>query len=151
MSHLHALVISAKEPLMPAAACVPNLVGRFARVALASLLLTIASTIPALAQSNPASRHQRSDAAVNRQITLGVGKSLAIDLPRDARDVIVANPAIANAVVRSARRVFLIGVAVGQTNVFFLDAQGQQIAGYDIEISRDLAALRLALRSLAPG
>ena len=151
MSHLHALVTSAKEPFMPVAACVPNFVGRFARIAAASLLLTLASTIPALTQSNSASRHQRSDGAVNRQITLGVGKSLAIDLPRDARDVIVANPAIANAVVRSARRVFLIGVAVGQTNVFFLDAQGQQIAGYDVEISRDLAALRLALRSLAPG
>ncbi|WP_204269380.1 pilus assembly protein N-terminal domain-containing protein, partial [Klebsiella oxytoca] len=77
--------------------------------------------------------------------------SLPVDLPRDARDVIVANPAIANAVVRSARRAFLIGVAVGQTNVFFLDAEGRQIASYDIEVGRDLGGLRQTLRSLLPG
>ncbi|MBA5844826.1 pilus assembly protein N-terminal domain-containing protein, partial [Escherichia coli] len=71
---------------------------------------------------------QSAEQSANRAVQLGVGKSLPVDLPRDARDVIVANPAIANAVVRLARRAFLIGVAVGQTNVFFLDAEGRQIA-----------------------
>ena len=49
--------------------------------------------------------------AASQLLHLGIGKSVVVDLPRDARDVIVANPAVANAVVRSARRVFLIGVA----------------------------------------
>src|SRR5687768_13011119 len=43
-----------------------------------------------------------------RFLALGIGKSTVIDLPRDAKDVLVANPAIANAVVRSARRAYLI-------------------------------------------
>src|SRR5262245_52880849 len=63
-----------------------------------------------------------------RFVPLGVGKSMVIDLPRDAKDVLVANPEIANAVVRSTRRAYLIGVKVGQTNVFFFDAEGRQIA-----------------------
>lgn len=139
-----------KAASMTIAARAARFVGRSAAAAAAGLLLATVAVDPALAQSRAVSRHQ-ADSSANRAVTLGVGKSLAIDLPRDARDVIVANPAIANAVVRSARRVFVIGVAVGQTNVFFLDAQGQQIAGYDVEVSRDLAALRMALRSIAPG
>jgi pilus assembly protein CpaC len=84
-------------------------------------------------------------------IPLGVGKSVVIDLPRDIKDVLVADPKIANAVVRSARRAYLIGVAIGQTNVFFFDAEGKQIAGFDIAVKRDLNGLRAALQHLAPG
>ncbi|MBX6425072.1 MAG: type II and III secretion system protein family protein [Variibacter sp.] len=83
-------------------------------------------------------------------IPLGIGKSVVIDLPRDAKDVLVANPAIANAVVRSARRAYLIGVGIGQTNVFFFDAEGRQIAAFDIAVTRDLNGIRAALRKIAP-
>ena len=44
-------------------------------------------------------------------VTLGVGKSVVIDLPRDIKDVLVADPKIANAVVRSSRRAYIIGIA----------------------------------------
>jgi pilus assembly protein CpaC len=83
-------------------------------------------------------------------IPLGIGKSVVIDLPVDVKDVLVADPKIANAVVRSARRAYLIGVAVGQTNVFFFDAAGRQIAGYDIAVTRDLNGMRAALRQALP-
>jgi pilus assembly protein CpaC len=86
-----------------------------------------------------------------RFVPLGVGKSFIVDLPRDAKDVLVADPKIANAVVRSARRAYLIGVAVGQTSVFFFDAQGRQIAGFDVAVTRDLNGLRAALKRAVPG
>jgi len=86
----------------------------------------------------------------SRFIPLGVSKSVVIDLPRDIKDVLVADPKIANAVVRSSRRVYLIGASVGQTNVFFFDADGRQIAGFDIAVTRDLNGLRAALRQLLP-
>jgi pilus assembly protein CpaC len=118
--------------------------------ALTALVAAVAALPPALAQQSTVVRQQRPLTAGGAAITLGVGKSLPVELPRDARDVIVANPAIANAVVRSARRAFLIGVAVGQTNVFFLDAEGRQIAAYDIEVGRDLVGLRQTLRAALP-
>jgi pilus assembly protein CpaC len=74
-----------------------------------------------------------------------------IELPADAKDVLVANPAIANAVVRSARRAYLIGVAAGQTNVIFFDGEGRQIVAYDIVVGRDGAGIREALRKIMPG
>ena len=88
--------------------------------------------------------------ATSRFIPLGIGKSVAIDLPSDIKDVLVADPKIANAVVRSSRRVYMIGVAVGQTNIFFFDADGKQIAGFDIAVTRDLNGVRAALKQSMP-
>src|ERR1700686_2511524 len=88
--------------------------------------------------------------ATSRFIPLGIGKSVAIDLPADIKDVLVADPKIANAVIRSTRRVYMIGVAVGQTNIFFFDANGKQIAGFDIAVTRDLNGVRAALKQSMP-
>jgi pilus assembly protein CpaC len=88
--------------------------------------------------------------ATSRFIPLGIGKSVAIDLPADIKDVLVADPKIANAVIRSSRRVYMIGVTVGQTNIFFFDAAGRQIAGFDIAVTRDLNGVRAALKQTLP-
>ena len=86
-----------------------------------------------------------------RFLALGIGKSVIIDLPREVKDVLVADPKIANAVVRSAQRAYIIGAAVGQTNVVFFDAAGQQVAAYDIAVKRDLNGVRAALKQTLPG
>lgn len=86
----------------------------------------------------------------SRFLAIGIGKSSVVELPEDAKDVLVANPKIANAVVRSARRAYLIGVAAGQTNVIFFNGEGRQIAAYDIEVGRDSGGLRAALRKMMP-
>ena len=85
-----------------------------------------------------------------RPLSLGVGKSVVIDLPRDVKDVLVADPKIANAIIRSAQRAYIIGAAVGQTTIVFFDSSGQQIAAYDIAVKRDLNGLQTALKQLLP-
>jgi len=84
-----------------------------------------------------------------RFLALGVGKSVVVDLP-DIKDVLVADPKIANAVVHSGQRAYIIGAAVGQTNIVFFDSAGQQIAAYDIAIKRDLNGVRAALKQMLP-
>lgn len=86
----------------------------------------------------------------SRFVPLGIGKSVVLDLPRDIKDVLVADPTIANAVVRSSRRAYIIGVKVGQTNMFFFDAEGRQIAGFDIAVKRDLGGLQAILKQALP-
>ncbi len=86
-----------------------------------------------------------------RFLSLGIGKSVVVDLPRDVKDVLVADPKIANAVIRSPQRAYVIGGAVGQTNVVFFDGDGQQIASYDIAVKRDLNGVRAALKQTLPG
>ena len=86
----------------------------------------------------------------SRSVALGVGKSVVIDFPRDIKDVLVANPKIANAVVRSSRRAYVIGSEMGQTNVFFFDADGRQMAGLDIAVTRNLNGIRAAIKQVLP-
>jgi pilus assembly protein CpaC len=85
-----------------------------------------------------------------RFLPLGVGKSVVIDLPREVKDVLVGDPKIANAVIRSAQRAYIIGAAVGQTNIVFFDAAGAQISAYDIAVTRDLNGVRAAIRQITP-
>jgi pilus assembly protein CpaC len=85
-----------------------------------------------------------------RFLALGIGKSVVVDLPRDIKDVLVADPKIANAVVRSAQRAYIIGAAVGRTNIVFFDSAGQQIAAFDIAVKRDLNGVRAALKQTMP-
>jgi pilus assembly protein CpaC len=90
-----------------------------------------------------------SDAGLH-SVALGVSKSLVVDFPRDIRDVLVADPTIANVVVRSSRRAYIIGIKQGQTSVFFFDAQGKQIAGLDLAVMRNLNGIRAALKHVLP-
>jgi len=85
-----------------------------------------------------------------RFVSLGIGKSFVIDLPREIKDVLVADPKVANAVVRSTQRAYIIGAAVGQTNIVFFDSTGAQIAAYDIAVKRDLNGVRAALKQSLP-
>jgi pilus assembly protein CpaC len=114
--------------------------------------LTLAALLAPAAASDdvataPISSHMQTKV---RFLALGVGKSVIVDLPRDSKDVLVADPKIANAVVHSPQRAYIIGEAVGQTNVVFFDAEGQQIAAYDIAVKRDLNGVRAALKQMLP-
>jgi pilus assembly protein CpaC len=106
---------------------------------------------PVVASDYRAAAPVAADGQMNaRFLSLGIGKSIVIDLPRDIKDVLVADPKIANAVVRSAQRAYIIGAAVGQTNIVFFDSAGQQIAAYDIAVKRDLNGVRAALKLSLP-
>ncbi len=91
-----------------------------------------------------------SEHAISRKLDLSIGRSLIVELPRDAKEVFVANPKVANAVVRSARKLFIIGIADGSTSIFVIDAEGRQISALEIEVGRDLNVLRQTLRSAMP-
>ena len=118
--------------------------------AVAALTLNPALT-PVVASDYRAAAPVAADGQMNaRFLSLGIGKSIVIDLPRDIKDVLVADPKIANAVVRSAQRAYIIGAAVGQTNIVFFDSAGQQIAAYDIAVKRDLNGVRAALKQSLP-
>ncbi|MDP4823220.1 MAG: pilus assembly protein N-terminal domain-containing protein, partial [Aestuariivirgaceae bacterium] len=91
-----------------------------------------------------------SDAAVpSRVLRLALNKSIVIRLPAAAKDVLVGNPGIVDAVVRTHSTAYLFARAPGQTNIFFFDANGKQILDLDLEVTRDPSGLqRLLERSL---
>jgi pilus assembly protein CpaC len=59
---------------------------------------------PAIAADYRTAAPVAADGQMNaRFLSLGIGKSIVIDLPRDIKDVLVADPKIANAVFGAAR------------------------------------------------
>jgi pilus assembly protein CpaC len=84
-------------------------------------------------------------------LTLPKGKSAIVELPVDARDVLVTNPTVADAVLRSPRRIYVLGMASGQTDAVFFDAAGRRILSLDITVSQDTTALTESLARLLPG
>ena len=118
--------------------------------AVAALTLNPALT-PVVASDYRTAAPVAADGQMNaRFVSLGIGKSFVIDLPREIKDVLVADPKVANAVVRSTQRAYIIGAAVGQTNIVFFDSTGAQIAAYDIAVKRDLNGVRAALKQSLP-
>jgi pilus assembly protein CpaC len=85
-----------------------------------------------------------------QRLLLAQGKSAIVDLPVEARDVVVSSPDIADAVMRTARRGFLLGLKNGETNVFFLDGQGRQILVLEVRVARDTSELDSLISRLAP-
>lgn len=85
------------------------------------------------------------------RIVLGLDKSLVLDLPADANDILVANPDVADAVTRTARRIYLFGKEVGTTNIFVFDRDGRQIVSLDLQVERDVAGLDRYIQRFLPG
>jgi pilus assembly protein CpaC len=127
------------------------LAGLIAVAWLVSRQASVAGNVPPQPMPTPQQSIQIAASDVgSHTVAIGVSKSVVIDLPRDIKDVLVADPSIANAVIRSSRRAYIIGIKQGQTNVFFFDAQGKQITGLDIAVMRDLNGIRAALKHVLP-
>ena len=76
--------------------------------------------------------------APTQKFTMAVGKSIIVDLPADASEVFVGKPEVANAVVRSARRLYIMAIGErGQTTIFALDKDpASQIAALELNRCR---------------
>ncbi|HEY5238795.1 MAG TPA: type II and III secretion system protein family protein [Rhizomicrobium sp.] len=87
---------------------------------------------------------------VNERMNLALNKAAIIELDADARDVLVSNPSIVDAVVRTPRRIFLMGQKLGETNAFFFDQAGHQILSIDVHVMRDVSELQAAFHDDMP-
>ena len=114
---------------------------------LAGALLSASPFLPAAALAQMQVQSSEDGA---RTLTLAQGKSAIIDLPRDAAEIFVANPKVANAVVRTKRRIFVMGVENGQTSIYALDKDGVRFLNLELRVGRDVGELRQILRTAMP-
>lgn len=89
--------------------------------------------------------------ARTQRFTMAVGKSIIVDLSQDASEVFIGKPEVANAVVRSPRRLYVMALSKGPTTIFALDKDGRQIATLEINVNdRDIGALAGLLKTVLP-
>lgn len=94
---------------------------------------------------------QSAEAGGGQFVRIGLNKSIVVRLPANAQDVLIGNPSIVEAVVRTQRTAYLFAKKPGQTNAFFFDKNGRQILNLDIEVARDMKALKKLLQRVIPG
>lgn len=119
----------------------------------AALAMTLATALqPAAAQRGNKEVHidTGGQSAVSKSIILPLDKAAIVELPLPAADVLVSQPSVVDAVIRSPRRVYLLGLTTGQTNAFFFDSRGRQILNLEIVVERDMDALSNLLSRVLP-
>jgi pilus assembly protein CpaC len=92
-----------------------------------------------------------SAAATTQMLALPVGRSAVIDLPVDARDVLVTNPLVAEAVLRTPRRIYVMGLKSGATDAMFFDAGGRRLLSLNIRVDQNTSALADTINRVIPG
>ena len=115
-------------------------------LAIAGTVITAAfsaTLAPAHAQrgSQPVRIDTGGESAVSKSLILPLDKAAIVELPQAAADVLISQPGVVDAVIRTPRRVYLLGLATGQTNAFFFDSRGRQILNLEIMVERDMDAL----------
>jgi pilus assembly protein CpaC len=88
---------------------------------------------------------------ISRKVTIGVDKSMLVEVPIDLTNVLVSNPEVMDAVVQTSRQVYLLAKEVGEANAFFIGPDGPKVLFLEVSVARDLATLRDTLQRLLPG
>ncbi len=87
---------------------------------------------------------------LHQMLPLASGKSKVITLPRDARDILVSDPTVANAVIRTPKQIYVTGLANGQTNIIIFDRAGRQIVTLDVSVEKGGLDLESLIHRLLP-
>ena len=130
-----------------------NYLLKFAAVA-AILGASLGVSVPATqAQSNfPSQVHIAAGERANgRILNVGIGRSVVINLAEDAADVLISNPEIADAVLRTPRRIFVLGNTAGQARLVLFSRSGRELASFDLRVEKDTSDLARIIRKLIPG
>jgi len=87
---------------------------------------------------------------VRRVIHITKSKSVVVDLDYKLRDVLVADPKIADAIVRTDKRIYVLGKDYGTTSITGFGASGAAIADIQIIVQPDVETLQSLLYRVLP-
>ena len=83
-------------------------------------------------------------------VELPLNKVQPIDLKRNVRDVIVANPEVADVIIKTQTKAYIIGRTTGDTDILFVDEAGNVINHIIARVDLDVAAATAAIRAVVP-
>lgn len=139
---------------------VGSTLGMAALLGAAAFAGSVAAGSPHRPVEAPASTVERIPGAAiigtERKIELTPGLSRMVELSEDAAEIFVGNPAVANALVRSSRKLYILAVNSGLTSIYAMDRSGRQIAAFQVSVRipvappRDVGDLSQILRAALP-
>ncbi len=128
---------------------------RAALMASAALISMLAPALPAFAQAQAQVTISANAYGALRKMDVELNKSMIVDLPAGVAEVIVSQPNVAAAIMRTRTRAIVQGISGGDTNIFFLDDSGRTIQVLDLRVIEQPSmvgnALEAALARVIPG
>ena len=131
----------------------PRAFGLLLPLALAAAM-GLAAPTPAASQETHVTISPASYGAT-RKFEVAINKTALVDLPAGAAEVIVSQPAVAAAIMRTRTRAIVQGITGGDTNIIFIDDQGRTISVLDVKVIEEPSevanALEASLARVIPG
>ena len=124
-----------------------RLLSRTASILAATAMLGLASIAPGFAQSQAQLTIASSAYGATRGIELELNKSMIVDLPAGVAEVVVSQPGVAAAIMRTRTRAIVQGMAEGNTNIIFLDDAGRTMSVLDVVVVQPPLAVGRALEA----
>jgi pilus assembly protein CpaC len=123
------------------------LAGLMLLMAIATVQTGLLTVAPAAAQSFiNISEGQRVG-----KVTIAVGQSETFRLSEPYENIVVGNPGIADVAPLTDQTLYMLGGAVGTTNLAIYNAESELIAVIDVEVTSNVRGLREALAAALPG
>ena len=85
-----------------------------------------------------------------QQVTLAASTTATIALNVNYASLVVGNPALADAMPLTDHSLYILAKELGRTNVAVYDVNKELLGVIDVDIVRDLSALRAGLRAAVP-
>jgi pilus assembly protein CpaC len=89
-------------------------------------------------------------AAMSNIFKLPLNKTRALEVDGRVRDIVIGNSAITDVVVRSPTQIYLVGRAIGSTNVFLMSESGAVLRQVEVQVEPDGSGVEDALRAMMP-
>lgn len=91
-----------------------------------------------------------NDHPQGRILNVGVGRSVVVNLAMDVADVLVSEPDVADATVKSRNRVIILGNKAGQASLVLFGSNGQELATFNLVVETDTSDLSALIAKVIP-
>ncbi|SVD20216.1 uncharacterized protein METZ01_LOCUS373070, partial [marine metagenome] len=78
-------------------------------------------------------------------MSIPLDKVETIEVSRNISEVVIGNPDIADVIVKTQNRAYIIGRSTGDTDILFVDSEGGLISHIVVRVELDLAAASAAI------
>lgn len=83
-------------------------------------------------------------------VDIMLGKAEMVEISGPVSDILVANPSIVDVMAVRSNRLYLVGTALGDTNIMALDAAGNIVKRLNVHVQMDIEKLEVMLGKLYP-
>jgi pilus assembly protein CpaC len=122
-----------------------------AALPIALLTLAAAAVIPTAGSAALAQNFTQSDSKSGAVMAVPVNKSQVLKLDRAFSRAMIGNPEVADVMPISSNSVYVLGKAVGSTNLALYDRGGSLIAVVDVNVGPDTLGLKRQVSDSFPG